>query len=135
MNLAEVMDELATAIDTINGLRVFAYPTDTASPPAAMVWYPEAIEYDVALARGGDRLQVPIWVVVGGSDVRSARNELVAYASGSGDSSVKAAIEAHEATAYDSARVIRAEYTPGVLGGVSYIGMTFYVDVIGTGSE
>ena len=37
MNLADVMDELAARIDTIEGLRVHAFPPDNVAVPAAVV--------------------------------------------------------------------------------------------------
>ncbi len=134
MNIASVMDDLAIPLDTITDLRVFPYYAEKITPPAAMVTWPEPIEYDSAMARGADRQTIPIVVVVGRANARSARNSLAKYAAGSGADSVKAVIESHTPTAYHSARVMRAEFGLFVIAGISYLGLTFYVDVIGQGA-
>lgn len=134
MLLSAVMDDLGAALATIDGLRVFAYWADRITPPAAVVGWPDPLTYDSTLRRGSDAITVPIMVMVGRADARSSRDQLAAYADGAGASSVKAAIEAHPATAYDSARVVRAEFDAVVISGVDYLAATFFVDLIGKGS-
>ncbi len=134
MNLADVMDDLGAALARIDGLRVFPYSADKVSPPAAVVLWPERIDYDATATRGGDRLAVPLAVLVGRVDQRSARDALARYMDGSGPSSIKAAVEAHEPTAYDSARVKAATPDSFTSGGVDYIGALFAVDIIGRGA-
>jgi hypothetical protein len=94
MILADVMDELAARIDTIVGLRVFAFPPDSVAPPAAVVTYPEDYSYDETYGRGSDRLTIPVVVMVGKLTDRSSRDNLSVYADGSGVKSIKAVIEA-----------------------------------------
>ena len=134
MNLASVMDDLADALGTLPGLRVFPYWADRVSPPAAVIGWPDPLTYDAAMVRGGDRVELPLIVMVGKVDARSARDALGVYLNGSGTGSVKAAVEAHEPTAYGSARVTRAEVGVISVAGVEYLAATFYLDLIGTGS-
>lgn len=134
MNLADAMDELGDALATISGLRVFPYWADRVQPPAAVVGWPDPLTYDATFGRGSDEVTLPITVLVGKVDARSARDQLAAYADGSGASSVKAVIEAHEATSYDSARVTRAEFGVMPVAGTEYLAATFYVDLTGTGA-
>jgi hypothetical protein len=96
MNLADVMDAVGDRLDTIAGLRVFAYPPGSVTPPAAVVSYPEGIEFDATYGRGSDRMTLPVVVVVGKASDRAARDKLGAYCDGSGASSVKAVLESGE---------------------------------------
>lgn len=136
MNLADVMDDLGTALETITDLRVFPYWADRVTPPAAVVTWPDPLTFDQTMGRGSDRMTVPVIVMVGKVDARTTRDVAGAYADGSGSSSVKAAIEAFDdtATAYDTARVERAEFGVIPINGVELLSITFFVDVFGQGS-
>lgn len=134
MNLAGVMDDLGSALETIEGLRVFPYWTDRLTPPAAIVGWPEPLTFDATFGRGSDRTEIPIYVAVGKVDARSARDTMARYADGSGTHSVKAAVEAFDATAYDSARVIRVEFDVLTVAAVDYLSATFFVDITGSGA-
>src|SRR5687768_1669543 len=105
MNLSDVMDEVAARLGAIKGLRVFAYPADSLSPPAAAVLYPDGITFDETYGRGMDRLTLPVLVVVGKPTDRSTRDRIAAYCDGSGPASVKAAVEAGDGAAFDTVRV------------------------------
>jgi hypothetical protein len=134
MNLAGVMDGLGAALSTIDGLRVTPYWADRVTPPAAVVAWPDPLTFDSTMGRGSDRQEFPVIVVVGRVDARSTRDALAVYAAGSGDLSVKQAIEGYASDAYDSARVDRAEFASITISGVDYMAATFYVDVIGQGA-
>lgn len=134
MLLSDVMDELGDALATIDGLRVFPYWADRITPPAAVVGWPDPLTYDSTMVRGGDQVELPITVLAGKVDARSARDQLAQYADGSGTASVKAVIEAHTPSSYDSARVTRAEFSVVPVAGTEYLAATFYIDLTGTGS-
>lgn len=133
MNVGSVMDALGSALETIDGLRVFPYWADRVTPPFAIVEFPEKIDYDLTMVRGGDRLSIKVIVGVARTDARTARDVLAVYADGSGASSVKAAIEAHTATAYGSVRVQSADFGLVTVAAVEYLAATFTVDIIGVG--
>lgn len=134
MNLAEVMDDLGAALETIDGLRVFPYWAARITPPAAVVGWPDPLTYDTTQVRGSDRVELPIHVLVGQVDQRSARDVLAAYAAGSGPRSVKAAIEGHQAQAYDTVRVMRCEFSSIPVAAVEYLAATFIIDITGPGA-
>jgi hypothetical protein len=134
MNLAAVMDDLGLALETVPELRVAPYWTDRINPPMAIVGWPEPLTFDATFGRGSDRTEIPVYVAVGRNDARSARDRLARYADGSGEHSVKAAVESHEATSYDSARVIRVEFDVLTVASVDYLAATFYVDLVGRGA-
>lgn len=134
MNLASVMQELATQLDTITGLRVHGYPADSISAPAAVVTYPDAYSYDATYARGMDRLDIPVVVLVGKVSDRASRDKIGAYADGSGAKSVKAVVEAGTYTAFGTARVTQVEFDIVAIAGVEYLAATFTVDIAGQGA-
>ncbi len=135
MNLADVMQELADRLDTITGLRVHAYPPDKITPPAAVVTYPDVIDYDSAYARGGDRLTMPVVLLVGRVSARASRADIAKYADGTGASSVKTVLESYTGyLKFDSVRVMRAVFDVISVAGVEYLAATFTLDVIGKGA-
>jgi hypothetical protein len=135
MLLSDVMDQLGTALETIDGLRVFPYNADRVTPPAAIVQWPDEIEYSATMRRGMDRMTLPVMVVVGRADARATRDVLAAYLDGSGASSIVAALEGGTYTACDSVKV--AGVPKGVeavsIASVDYLAAEFVVEITGTG--
>lgn len=128
------MDELAAELDTIAGLRVFAYPTDSVPAPAAVVGYPEKITFDQTMGRGVDKITFPIFVVVGRVTDRSARDLLSVYCDGTGAKSVKAVLNAGAPwVAMASVRTGDIDFTTVTVAGIDYLTAVFTVDVYGTG--
>jgi len=134
VNIADLMDELGEKLGDIEGLRVFPYSADSFTPPAACVGWPDPLTYDGAMARGMDSLTLPVWVVVGKFDARTARDALAAYLDGSGDRSVKAALESGPYLACDSVRVATATVDVVVSGAVEYLGAVLQVEITGQGA-
>jgi len=121
------MDEMADALGTISGLRVFAYFPDRITPPVAVVDFPAELNYDATMGRGADRITLPVTVLVSRVDSRSARDRLLAW-----PALVKAAIEAHAPVAYDSCRVTGVEFNHSFpVATVEYAAATFSIDIIG----
>lgn len=133
MRIGDVMDDLGRALEE-TGLRVHPYSVKMVYPPAAIVGWPNPINYDSTMRRGGDRFDIPIQVLVGNVDSRSSRDALSAYLDGSGPQSIKFAVESHLPFAYDSARVKNADVAILVIGAVDYLAATFTVDIIGKGA-
>jgi hypothetical protein len=134
MNIADVMDELGVALDTVAGLRVFPYSAAKVTPPAAMVVWPDPLDYDSTMARGMDRMTLPVVVLVGMLDARSSRDTLAQYLDGSGSHSIKAAVEAGAYAACDTVRVMSATVQAYTVAATTYLGVEFSVDVIGQGA-
>lgn len=134
MNLGDVMDELATRIDTVAGLRVFAYPPGTAVPPAAIVGYPTNYTYDETYKRGMDRMRLPVVVLVGRPIDRSTRDAISQYVDGSGAASLKAVIESGTYTAFHTVRVVDVDFDVYQLASIDYLAAIFELDIAGSGS-
>lgn len=134
MDLGAVMDELATQLDTISGLRVHASPPGSVTPPAAIVSYPESIAFDETYGRGMDRMTLPLVVVVGRPTDRSTRDALAAYCNGSGASSIKAVLEGGTYTEFHTIRVASADFDVVSIAGIDYMAAVFTAEITGEGS-
>lgn len=134
MNISALMDELGTALEAIEGLRVYPYYIDRVAPPAAVVGWPEPITFDETFGRGSDRLTLPVYVVVGKVDARSARNELSGFLAASGPTSVKQAVDNGTYTQADSVTVREARVEVLTISAVDYLSGVFDVDIYGSGS-
>lgn len=135
MHLAQVMDDLGEALETISGLRVHPFWSQRITPPAVVVQWPENVEFDVTYRRGGDRVTFPVSVLAGLVDARSTRDRLARFADGAGPDSIKQAIERSSAPSYHSAHVSRVDFEMISVAGVDYMAATFDVDVIGSGGK
>ena len=133
MRLTDIMDELAVACDTIEGLRVTAYPENRVNPPQAMVSYPRRYSYDATFGNGTEDCELSIVVFVGGKDARSVRNAIGQYVDGIGGPSIKEAVEKHDTTAWDIAHVIDSEFIIATVAGVEYQSAMFRVRILGKG--
>jgi hypothetical protein len=102
MNLATVMEEIGARLRTITGpptLRVSDFGLVGAiTPPAAILSWPDELDYDMTYARGADRLTFPLTLLVGKASLRASRDALGAYCDGSGAQSIKAKLEAGNGT-------------------------------------
>lgn len=134
MILADVMDQIGDRLDTITGLRVFRYPPDSVTPPAAIVSYPDEIVFDETYGRGMDRMTLPVVIVVGKVSDRTSKDRLTAYANGSGTSSVKGVIEGGTYTAFDTVRISRAEFDVVSINSTDYVAGLFDLDIAGQGA-
>lgn len=135
MNLADVMEELAAKLSVIDGLNVFAYPPDAVPEPAAIVGYPETIDFDQTYVRGADRMTLPVLVVVGKYTDVGTRDLLAKYCNGSGPASVKVAIESAEYSSCDSVVVTTADFDVLRIGGTDYMAALFTLDITGSGES
>lgn len=134
MNLGNVMQELADQIDTIAGLRAYAYPPDTINAPAAVVTYPDSYTYDATYGRGSDRLELPVVVLVGKVSDRASRDNLSRFVNGSGADSIKTVVEAGTYTAFDTVRVTGAVFDVIAIAAVEYLAATLTLDIAGQGA-
>lgn len=134
MNLANVMAELATRLQTISGLRVFAFPPDSISPPAAIVSYPDNITFDETYGRGMDRMKLPVVAVVGKVSDRATAPALAAYCDGSGVKSLKSVLESGTYSAFHTLRVESIDFDVVSIAATDYMAALFTIDIAGQGS-
>lgn len=136
MNISSVMAELAsklTALTASTGLRVFAFPPDAVHPPAAIVGYPQDITFDASLARGVDRMTVPLYLLVDRNWDATTTEQLSGYLAGAGAASLKALVQTKPHTAFSTARVRSATLDVITVAGVEMWAATLLVDITGPG--
>lgn len=137
MNVAEVLDEIATRLDAIDGLRVHAWGEKRVSPPAVLLPFPP-VEYDLTTGRGTDELEFTMVLLVGDHSARASRNALAEYVNGSGAKSIKQAVDSTNASGYASCdAVVVDRFDPDVLrfAGADYLGGVFRGTITGEGAD
>ncbi len=136
MRLDLVMDEAATVLAQISGLRVFAYPPDSLTDPAGYVSYPLSVDFDQEYQRGGDQFtDLPMVLVASRVTDRAARTTVAEWASGSGPNSVKARMEEHSWTSCDDLTVTSCEFGVETIAGAQYLAAVFKATVVGPGED
>jgi hypothetical protein len=85
---------LENNLKRISGLRTSSFAPDNVNPPMAIV-QPDTspVRFDIAMNRGLDEFKFTVTVLAHRADERTAQNKLDGYCAGSGDFSVKQAIE------------------------------------------
>ena len=135
MNLADVMDEVAARLQAVDGLRVYAWPPGTVTPPAAVVAFPESYSYDATYGRGSDVMSLPVVVVVGRPTERGTRDRLARYCDGSGTDSVKRVLESGMYVTCGGVRVTAVTFDMVSIGATEYAGALFDLDITGPGRK
>lgn len=126
------MDEVAARLRTIPDFanRTFAHPPDKISPPAAILTYPEDVDYH---ASGGKvRCKLSVVVLTGRVSVRAARDKLLQYVTTSGPSSVLAVLESGTYVTFDDFAVSKEVPDVITIADTDYLGGLFDLDIMGT---
>lgn len=134
MDLNAVMDEIGARLEAIDELNVFDYPVATVMPPAAILSYPDSIDYDQTGGRGMDVIRdLPLIIVDGKANEREARDRIAAYTAGTGPRSVKAILESGTYASCTDVHVKNAEFDVIKIGSIDYIAALFTLDIAGQG--
>jgi hypothetical protein len=138
MNITSVEAEIGAKIIAAEiGLRVLTWDADSLSPPAVLFELPEEYQYDLTYGRGSDEFTLPIVVLVGKADARTARKALTQYLDGSGPKSLKSIVDSTNANTYtacDTVKIQRAQdIGPYMVGRVIYLGATLTTRITGPG--
>lgn len=132
-NIKSIRDGIASLVDNIAVLNVYSALADSVMVPAAYVGQPEIVEYDYTFRVGNFRCQIPVKVVAGAVQEDEAQHLLDSFVSYDGANSFPAVINT-DPTLNGSAqtcRVIQARnYGVYEIGGVSYLGVEFLLEVI-----
>lgn len=129
-NLAAIMDAMAAAVPPLASGKVYGYPVEDFTIPAAIVGYPTTIDFDRTFARGSDRLVIPLFFIVGKVVARQSRNDLAEVVSGANE--IKAALEANVGllSVAQTVRVTDCRIESVTAGGIDYIAAIFDTEVI-----
>jgi len=136
MKLHLVMDEIGDVAAQIPGLRVYRWPDENPTPPAALVMYPEEILFDEAFQRGLDRMpNGGLRIVAGNVYARAARDLLSGYCDGDGAQSIKRVFYLHDWQSCSFVRPTSVQFEPWMSAGVPLISALFTLDIAGPGTE
>lgn len=133
MNHAGVMDEVAARLESVTGLRVFAWPPGTVTPPAAIVGYPTEFTFDETYGRGMDTVALPVIVVLGRPTDRSTRDAIAEFTAGGGPRAVRQVLGAGPWSAFHTCRVAGGEYDVYTVGATDYLAAIFDLRITGQG--
>jgi len=123
-NINGIRDALKSNLQTITNLRVYDTIPDIVTPPCAVVGQLD-FTFDIDNMRGLDQASVDVYVIVQRISERTGQDKLDNFLAGSGNGSIKTAIESDRTLGdlVDTLRVISAEsgtYTSGDQSFLSY---------------
>lgn len=131
MSITDLRNGIATNLATISGLRTAAELPDNPSPPVAVIQL-VSVAYDGSFQQGLTTYNFTVSVIVGRAAEREAQRRLDAYASSSGSSSVKLAIQSDKTlsgNAYDVRVAEMSNIGAVLLGEATYLAADFVVTV------
>ena len=133
MTPTAVRQGLATALDTIAGLRCFDYVPDGLPTPAAIVEPLEITYHEANVSTGLNYYRAYVLVIVGRMSDRSSQDRIDAYLANTGSSSIRAAIEADRTLGGACSSLIVVEALPRsvVVSGIDMTAYRFEVDIYG----
>jgi hypothetical protein len=131
---SKVRDGLKKNLATIKGLRIYDTIPDVVTPPCAVVGQLD-ITFDINNSRGLDLAYVDVLVIVQRFSERTGQDALDQYLAGSGNYSIKAAIESDLTLngACNTLRVTSAESGVYQAADVEYMSYRYRVTVWGQG--
>jgi hypothetical protein len=129
---SEVREGLKANLQAIQGMRVYDLIPSPAVAPAAVVGQLD-FTFDLNNARGLDQANLDVVVLVQRFTERTGQNELDKYLAGSGDYSIKAAIESDRTLggACDTLRVTSAEAGTYVSGDLEFLSYRYRLTIWG----
>ena len=137
MDLDAVIENLASVVATaIPGLTTYDYSAESVVEPAFLPG-DVTVNFDGTFQRGLDMVTIKPIVLVGRSDDRTQQKKLNDYLSGSGSTSLKAAIEGSP-TLGGSCHDLRVVRVTGrrfyTFGDTQYVGAELEIFIVGSGS-
>jgi hypothetical protein len=133
VNAETVAQELADRLGTILNGRSMPFAPDTLLPPAGYVFGPETT-YHQSYQNGLTRARLSVTVAVARTPLDVAWKALSGYISDTGDTSVKLCLETGTYTAFDTIVVVRSTVGDVTIGGTTYKGAQFDLDLTGSGA-
>jgi hypothetical protein len=134
MQPSKVREGLKKNLETIDGLRVYDLVPDVLVPPCAIIGQLD-LTFDLNNARGLDSANIDVMVIVQRFSERAGQDKLDKFLSGSGNSSIKAAIESDLTLngSVDTLRVTSAQSGVYQAADVEYLSYRYQVTIYGEG--
>ena len=131
-SIETLRDGIATNLATIAGLRTSSTIPDNPNPPVAIVQL-NRVQYHQDFQRGMTEYNFAVQVIVGRVDERSAQDNLDAYCSSTGSSSIILAVESDrrlQNNAFDCIVTEMTNYGSVLISDVTYLAAEFNVRVL-----
>lgn len=131
--ITSIRGAIATKLQAITTLNVYDAIADSVMTPAAYVGQPETVEYDQTFRATNFKLQIPVKIVAGNVQEDIAQDLLDGFVAYGGASSVPSTIHADPTLngTVQTCRCVQARnYGVYEIGGVSYLGVEFLIEVI-----
>lgn len=127
-----VRDALKVNLQTISRLRIYDTIPDIVTPPCAVVGQLD-FQFDIDNQRGLDQASVDVYVIVQRLSERTGQDKLDNFLAGSGNGSIKTAIESDRTLGglVDTLRVITAESGTYTSGDQSFLSYRYNVTIYG----
>lgn len=131
---SKVREGLKNNLESIEGLRVYDPIPDVIVPPCALIGQLD-LTFDLNNARGLDQANVDVMVIVQRFSERTGQDKLDKYLSGSGDYSIKQAIESDRTLGgqVDTLRVTSAQSGVYQSADTEYLSYRYQVTLYGNG--
>ena len=128
--ISDIRIGISDALSTLLGIRVYNDLPDTPVVPCAITEL-QRVNYDTTMARGADEYQFSIQVLSGRADDRTAQARIESYIAGSGNGSLKTAMES-DPTLGNRCMTVRVVEAGGLQtydrsDGMSLLGVEFQV--------
>lgn len=134
MIISDIREGIKQNLSAIEGLRAYDLIPDVIVPPCVVVGQLD-FTFDLNNARGLDQANLDVFVIVQRFSERTGQGKLDAYLAGSGDNSIKAAIESDRTLdgACDTLRVTSAESGTYQMGDIDYLSYRYRLTIWGQG--
>ena len=134
MIISDIREGIKKNLSSIDGLRTYDLVPDVIVPPCVVVGQLD-FTFDLNNARGLDQANLDVFVIVQRFSERTGQDKLDKYLAGSGDNSIKAAIESDRTLggACDTLRVTSAESGTYQMGDIDYLSYRYRLTVYGQG--
>ena len=131
---SEIREGIKSNLSDISDLRCYDQVPDVIVPPCAIIGQLD-FTFDLDNARGLDQANLDVFVIVQRFSERAGLDRLDKYLAGSGDFSIKAAIESDKTLggACDALRVTSAESGTYQTGDIDYLSYRYRITVYGQG--
>jgi hypothetical protein len=132
--ISDIREGIKQNLSSIEGLRCYDLVPDVIVPPCVVVGQLD-FTFDLNNARGLDQANLDVFVIVQRFSERTGQDKLDTYLAGSGDNSIKAAIESDRTLggACNTLRVTSAESGTYQMGDIDYLSYRYRLTVWGQG--
>ena len=134
MIISDIREGIKKNLSAIDGMRTYDLVPDVIVPPCVVLGQLD-FTFDLNNARGLDQANLDVFVIVQRFSERTGQDKLDKYLAGSGDCSIKAAIESDRTLggACDTLRVTSAESGTYQMGDIDYLSYRYRLTVWGQG--